>query len=157
MFQCEFCPTTCGRKTDLKIHIQKLHGSDTPQLCKKCGASFPDRYHFKVHMKTHEGEKCFKCNLCDYAALTPRHLQVHQMTHSGEKPFKCDECPLAFRQRQLLIRHRTHYHFSQLKMGEEQEEGDEEEQECAACLKIYEKYKNVSAENQPTEDENEGA
>ena len=43
VFQCQFCPTTCGRKTDLKIHMQKLHYSDEPVTCRKCGESFPDR------------------------------------------------------------------------------------------------------------------
>ncbi|KAK7478359.1 hypothetical protein BaRGS_00030363 [Batillaria attramentaria] len=47
VFQCQFCPTTCGRKTDLKIHMQKLHYSDEPVTCRKCGESFPDRYNFK--------------------------------------------------------------------------------------------------------------
>ena len=48
VFQCELCPTTCGRKTDLRIHVQKLHTSDKPLKCKRCGKSFPDRYTFKV-------------------------------------------------------------------------------------------------------------
>ncbi|XP_046734883.1 transcriptional repressor CTCF isoform X6 [Diprion similis] len=42
VFQCELCPTTCGRKTDLRIHVQKLHTSDKPLKCKRCGKTFPD-------------------------------------------------------------------------------------------------------------------
>lgn len=49
IFQCELCPTTCGRKTDLRIHVQKLHTSDKPLKCKRCGKSFPDRYSYKVN------------------------------------------------------------------------------------------------------------
>lgn len=48
VFQCELCPTTCGRKTDLRIHVQKLHTADKPLKCKRCGKSFPDRYTYKV-------------------------------------------------------------------------------------------------------------
>ena len=110
VYQCELCPTTCSRKTDLKFHVQKLHTSDTPIQCKKCGKSFPDRYTWKIHIKTHEGEKCFKCELCPYAALSQRHLESHLLTHTGEKPFECDECELSFRQRQLLKRHKNLYH-----------------------------------------------
>lgn len=44
VFQCELCPATCGRKTDLRIHVQKLHTSDKPLKCKRCGKTFPDRY-----------------------------------------------------------------------------------------------------------------
>lgn len=48
IFKCELCPTTCGRKTDLRIHVQKLHTSDKPMTCRRCDQSFPDRYTFKV-------------------------------------------------------------------------------------------------------------
>ncbi|CAG2248336.1 CTCF [Mytilus edulis] len=83
VFQCELCPTTCGRKTDLKIHMMKLHSNDKPVDCKKCGMVFQDRYSFKLHLKTHDGEKCFKCDQCEYAALSQRHLESHLLTHTG--------------------------------------------------------------------------
>ena len=146
VFQCDFCPTTCGRKTDLKIHIQKLHSNDTPQLCKKCGESLPDRYNFKLHMKSHEGEKCFKCDLCDYAGVSYRHLEAHLLTHSGDKPYECDQCDMAFRHRQLLRRHKNTYHnptFIEVK----------EDQECSACLKLFEKQKDVVGDSQQSEEE----
>ena len=72
VFQCELCPTTCGRKVDLRLHVQKLHTSEQAMHCKMCGKSFPDRYTLKVHKKTHEGEKCFKCDLCPYSSISQR-------------------------------------------------------------------------------------
>ncbi|GBP00407.1 hypothetical protein EVAR_69530_1 [Eumeta japonica] len=110
VYACELCPTTCGRKTDLRIHVQKLHTSDKPHKCKRCGKSFPDRYSCKVHTKTHEGEKCFKCDVCPYASTTLRHLNSHMLKHTNEKPFTCDECDASFRQKQLLRRHQNLYH-----------------------------------------------
>ena len=109
-FQCDLCPTTCGRKTDLKIHMQKLHTSERPLCCRKCSKNFPDRYSYKLHTKTHEGEKCFKCEHCNYAALSRRHLDSHLLTHSGLKPFECNECDQSFRQKQLLKRHKNLHH-----------------------------------------------
>ncbi|XP_069364846.1 transcriptional repressor CTCF-like isoform X2 [Maniola hyperantus] len=110
VFPCELCPTKCGRKTDLRIHVQKLHTSDKPLKCKRCGKSFPDRYSCKIHNKTHEGEKCFKCELCPYASTTLRHLKTHMLKHTDEKPFVCDQCDQSFRQKQLLRRHQNLYH-----------------------------------------------
>uniref|UniRef100_T1J529 C2H2-type domain-containing protein n=1 Tax=Strigamia maritima TaxID=126957 RepID=T1J529_STRMM len=110
IFQCELCPTTCGRKTDLRIHVQKLHTSDKPLKCKRCGKSFPDRYTYKVHVKTHEGEKCFKCDLCPYASISQRHLESHMLIHTDQKPYQCEQCDQAFRQKQLLKRHKNLYH-----------------------------------------------
>lgn len=85
VFQCELCPTTCGRKTDLRIHVQKLHTSDVPIKCKRCGQDFSDRYSYKIHAKTHEGEKCYKCELCSYASISARHLESHMLIHTDEK------------------------------------------------------------------------
>lgn len=110
VFQCHLCPTTCGRKTDLRIHIQKLHTSDQPLTCKRCEKSFPDRYTYKLHSKTHDGEKCFKCDLCPYASISQRHLDSHLLIHSDSKPFVCELCLQAFRQKQLLRRHQNLYH-----------------------------------------------
>jgi len=110
IYQCELCPTTCGRKTDLRLHVQKLHTSERPMHCKMCGKTFPDRYTLKVHKKTHEGEKCFKCDLCPYSSISQRHLESHMLIHTDQKPFQCDQCDQSFRQKQLLKRHQNLYH-----------------------------------------------
>jgi uncharacterized Zn-finger protein len=110
VFQCEMCPTTCGRKTDLRIHVQKLHTSEVPIRCKRCNCDFPDRYSYKIHAKTHEGEKCYKCELCSYASISARHLESHMLIHTDEKPFQCSYCDQTFRQKQLLKRHENIYH-----------------------------------------------
>ncbi|XP_014215902.1 transcriptional repressor CTCF [Copidosoma floridanum] len=110
IFQCELCPTTCGRKTDLRIHVQKLHTSDKPLKCKRCGKTFPDRYSYKLHSKTHEGEKCYRCDLCPYASISARHLESHMLIHTDQKPYQCDHCYQSFRQKQLLKRHCNLYH-----------------------------------------------
>ncbi|XP_075228495.1 uncharacterized protein LOC142328594 isoform X3 [Lycorma delicatula] len=92
VFHCELCPATCGRKTDLRIHVQKLHTSDKPLKCRRCGKQFPDRYTYKVHNKSHEGEKCWRCELCPYASVSQRHLESHMLIHTDQKPFQCDQC-----------------------------------------------------------------
>ncbi|XP_017036103.1 transcriptional repressor CTCF [Drosophila kikkawai] len=105
VFQCTLCPTTCGRKADLRIHIKHMHTSEQPLTCRRCGQELPDRYQYKLHVKSHEGEKCYRCSLCSYASVTQRHLDSHMLIHLDEKPFQCEHCPMAFRQRQLLRRH----------------------------------------------------
>ncbi|RXG73068.1 Transcriptional repressor CTCFL [Armadillidium vulgare] len=123
IYTCELCPTTCGRKTDLRIHIQKLHTSDKPL----------DLYTFKQHNKSHEGEKCFKCDLCPYASATLRHLESHMLVHTEQKPFKCKACDQAFRQKQLLKRHENLYHdpFYIPPVPKEKT------QKCSECCKVF--------------------
>ncbi|XP_050396820.1 transcriptional repressor CTCF [Patella vulgata] len=133
VFQCEYCPTTCGRRTDLKIHVQKLHMSEHPLLCRKCGQNFPDRYTYKIHIKTHEGEKCFKCESCGHAALSQRHLESHQLIHTGEKPFECKSCEHAFRQKQLLKRHENLHHTPNYEPPSPKDKAHE----CQDCEKAF--------------------
>ncbi|XP_053672713.1 transcriptional repressor CTCFL-like [Anopheles nili] len=109
-FQCHLCPTTCGRKTDLRIHVQNLHTADKPIKCKRCDSTFSDRYSYKMHAKTHEGEKCYRCEFCPYASISVRHLESHLLLHTDQKPYKCDLCTQTFRQKQLLKRHINYYH-----------------------------------------------
>ncbi|XP_055626558.1 transcriptional repressor CTCF-like isoform X2 [Toxorhynchites rutilus septentrionalis] len=111
VFHCELCPTTCGRKTDLRIHVQKLHTAlEKPLKCRRCNKTYPDRYTYKMHTKTHEGEKCYKCDLCPYASISARHLESHILVHTDQKPYQCDICDQSFRQKQLLRRHANLYH-----------------------------------------------
>ncbi|ALC43721.1 CTCF [Drosophila busckii] len=121
VFQCTLCPTTCGRKADLRTHMANMHTSDKPIACKRCGQELPDRYQYKLHIKTHEGEKCYRCNLCSYASVSQRHLDSHMLIHTDSKPLKCDLCPQAFRQRQLLRRHINLVHNDQYKAPEPRE------------------------------------
>ncbi|XP_035225096.1 transcriptional repressor CTCF-like [Stegodyphus dumicola] len=132
-FHCDYCPTTCGRKTDLRIHMQKLHTSDKPLKCKRCGKTFPDRYSYKLHSKTHEGEKCFKCDLCPYASISQRHLESHMLIHTDQKPFRCDVCDQAFRQKQLLRRHKNLYHDPNYVAPPPKEKTNE----CSECGKAF--------------------
>ncbi|GIY28549.1 hypothetical protein CDAR_409531 [Caerostris darwini] len=133
VFQCEYCPTTCGRKTDLRIHMEKLHSSDNPHRCKRCGKVFLDRYSYKIHVKSHDGEKCFRCDLCDYASSSQRHLETHMLVHTDQKPFQCDECDLCFRQKQLLKRHKNLYHNPDYVKPEPKEKTHV----CAICFKAF--------------------
>ncbi|XP_037824253.1 transcriptional repressor CTCF [Lucilia sericata] len=133
VFQCHLCPTTCGRKTDLRLHIKKLHSSDQPIPCKRCGKELPDRYSYKMHLKTHEGEKCFRCDYCPYASISERHLESHLHIHLDKKPFICEICNTSFRQKPLLVRHMKIYHSDNY----EPPQSRKKDHKCPHCNKMF--------------------
>ncbi|KAH8333347.1 hypothetical protein KR067_006452 [Drosophila pandora] len=132
-YQCTYCPSTCGRKADLRIHIQHMHTATKPLKCRRCGQELPDRYQYKLHVKSHEGEKCYRCDFCPYASVTKRHLDSHLLIHMDEKPFQCDQCPQSFRQRQLLRRHVNLMHNDNYQPPTPREKVHQ----CPSCPRIF--------------------
>jgi uncharacterized C2H2 Zn-finger protein len=72
-----------------------------------------------MHTDTvHEGEKLFKCAICDLKYSNKTHLRRHISTaHNENRPFKCDSCDLAFNLKQSLKAHIMSVHEKKIPLN----------------------------------------
>lgn len=83
----------------------RSHTGEKPYKCKECDYSAADSSSLCKHQRIHTDERPFKCQICPYASRNSSQLTVHLRSHTGDAPFHCILCNSKFKINSDLKRH----------------------------------------------------
>ncbi|KAI5635940.1 zinc-finger double domain-containing protein [Phthorimaea operculella] len=109
---CEICGKKYMSNAALRYHI-RTHTGERPYKCAFCCKTFTMPLFLQLHIRIHTGERPYQCPVCPKAFINPTALQRHDRVHTGVKPYVCPECGKAFTQSNSM---KAHYQTVHLKM-----------------------------------------
>lgn len=87
----------------------RSHTGERPYKCVQCSRGFASSGVLKAHIRTHSGLKAYKCLVCDTTFTTSGSLRRHMTTHSDLRPYMCPYCQKTFKSSPNCRKHmKTH-------------------------------------------------
>jgi hypothetical protein len=103
--ECPTCNFKVRSNTQLEEHI-RTHTGERPFKCGWCDYAAAQKSTLTTHVDyVHKQKKPFPCSVCEYKAARRPELKKHMRKHTGEKPFQCDKCEFASAERSNLRVH----------------------------------------------------
>ncbi|EEC09242.1 zinc finger protein, putative [Ixodes scapularis] len=74
------------------------------------GMAFATKGELGTHIRTHTGDRPYRCHYCPMAFAQRSNMVVHERVHTGERPYKCHSCCKGFATNTHLKAHNRQYH-----------------------------------------------
>ena len=98
--KCKICDKVYANKAKLKIHMDCIH-LKTKKKCRFCDLLVKTEY-FSEHIMSHKTKK-FKCEECDYKAISTMYVRIHKNRMHSEKTLACDDCGKMFSNQDVFM------------------------------------------------------